>query len=493
MTGGTGPGAASQQAGEQPLNSWKEIATFFGRDQRTVRRWEKLRALPIHRIPGGQRGRVFAYPNELTNWLNSSADEEKATPVEPIPEALHPMEIVEPEIGQHETKIAEKGVASSWRRAASLLLATCLAVSVAACALWVRDYRQPSRQAADLLTPIRARQISTHNPQATELFLKGRYYWNRRTGDSLTLAVDDFSQAIALEPDYAEAYAGLADSYDLIREYTSMPDAEAYPRAIAAAEKAIALDDSLAEGHRALAFGLFYWKWDLPHAFAEYRRAIELNPKDPDAYHWYATSLFCIGRFDVALEEIEHARSLNPESPSILADRAFILFYAGHRSDSLAALRELEQAEPGFLSPPRYLARLDIAQGDYRDFLAQLDRAVRITKDPHEAAVLEAAKRGWAEGGSAKMLEAMERIQQEAVETGHSSGFEAAYICLLLGRREEAVRYLQAAYMAHDANLLGLRQTRFESDLRGVPGYERLRQKIQEYIELEPNRIGRVG
>ena len=274
----------------------------------------------------------------------------------------------------------------------------------------------------------------------------------------------------------------MADSYNLIREYTSMPDAEAYPRAIAAAEKAVALDDSLAEGHRALAYSLFFWKWDLPRAFAEYRRAIELNPKDPDTYHWYATSLLCIGRFTEALAEIEHARSLNPESPSILADRAFILFYAGNRSTAVAELRELEEAEPDFLSPPRYLARVDMALGDYPDFLNQLGRAERISRDPHEAAILQAAKRGWAEGGSERMLEAMLQIQQEA---GHSSGYEAAYTCLLLGHRQEAVRYLQAAYTAHDANVLGLRRSRFDSDLRGVPGYERLRQHIPEYVELE--------
>jgi tetratricopeptide (TPR) repeat protein len=323
----------------------------------------------------------------------------------------------------------------------------------------------------------------TPDPEAQEFYLKGRYYWNRRTGDSLNQAVDAYIQAIVHDSEYAEAYAGLADTYDLMPEYTPMPASVAYPRAIAAATKAVALDDSLPEAHRALAFGLFYWNWEIPRALAEFRRAIQLDPSDIEAHHWYSTSLSILGRFDESLAEIEKARKLSPASRSILADRALIAYAAGDRKNSIDALKEIEHAEPDFLSPPRYLASMLFQQKDYPGFISQTRRAALISNDAQEEAVAEAAGRGWKKEGERGMLEEMERTQQKFFEDGKSSGFALAYTCTFLHRKKDAVRYLQAAFAARDLYMLTIVRDPIEPALNGEPDFEQLKKQMQAYID----------
>ncbi len=486
------------------LDSWKEIAAFFGRDERTVKRWEKNRSLPVHRVPGSQRGGVFAYTHELTRWLNSApAEKESAENPEHSPQPLTLLDS-DPTIAE---TLAEpiplplprsrppRPIDTQWKGMAAAVLIIFITIAVFA----IRharsnpgDFRSVSSGAAAIApmpagNPVHAK--AAPNRQAVEFYLKGRYYWNRRTGDSLNRAVDSFTQAIVLDPSYAEAYAGLADTYDLMREYASMPESEAYPRAIAAATKAVSLDDSLAEAHRALAFGLFYWKWEIPEAIQEYQRAIQLNPKDADAHHWYATSLLSIGRSGEALAEIERARALSPASPSILADRALIIYNTGNRAEGIATLKEMEQTEPGFLSPPRYLAAVYFERGDYPDFIEQTKRASLLSRDTDEIAVADAAKRGWQSGGEHGLLEALLPVQQRMFDKGQSCGPRLAYIYLLLGRKKDAVHYLQAAFQAHDSGLFSLPHSRFATELKGDPEFEQLKLRVQSYVEGSPDRI----
>jgi tetratricopeptide (TPR) repeat protein len=260
-----------------------------------------------------------------------------------------------------------------------------------------------------------------------------------------------------------------------------VPDSVAYPRAMAAASKAVALDDSLAEGHRALAFALFFWKWDVPNALREYQKAIQLDPKNVESHHWYATTLLDLGRFNESLSEIEQARTLEPSSPAILADRGLILYSAGDQAGGIAALKEIEKSEPQFLSPPRYLATAFLSQGDYPDFLRELSRVAAISKDSQDQAIVKAARNGWSTGGKQRMLLEMQKAQQVSFEGGHSTGYELAYTCLLLGQKANAIHFLQAAFRAHDPRLFAISRDRFQADLKGDPGFEQLKLQIQNY------------
>lgn len=169
--------------------------------------------------------------------------------------------------------------------------------------------------------------------------------------------MDSFTQAIVHDPNYAQAYVGLADCYNLLREYTVMPSSEAYPRALAAAKKAVELDAQSSEAHASLAFVSFFGMWDVTTADREFRRAIELDPNNAVAHHWYATYLMCLNRYPESLAELERARELDPASKSVLADKGMLLFNAGQRREGIATLKQMEDNEPDFISPHRFLRR----------------------------------------------------------------------------------------------------------------------------------------
>jgi Tfp pilus assembly protein PilF len=146
------------------------------------------------------------------------------------------------------------------------------------------------------------------NREAEDYYLQGRFYWNKRTPESLGQAVDSFTQAIVHDPTYSDAYVGLADCYNLLREYTMMPANEAYPRALAAAKKAVELNDRSSQAHASLAFVSFNGMWDSGMADEEFRRAIDLDPNNSNAHHWYATFLLSVRRLDESLNEIDRAQ-----------------------------------------------------------------------------------------------------------------------------------------------------------------------------------------
>jgi TolB-like protein/Tfp pilus assembly protein PilF len=190
----------------------------------------------------------------------------------------------------------------------------------------------------------------TISPEAYEAYLTGRYYWNKRTADGLKRAIDQFKLAIDKDPNYAQAYTGLADSYALSGdwEYGLLSPDEAFPKAKAAATKALALDDDLAEAHTSLAFvlDLYDWNWEL--AEKEYKRALALNPSYATAHHWYAWHLIVMGRNSEALAESRKAESLDPLSPIISADLADALCVAHLCEESVQQSRKTLQMHPYF-------------------------------------------------------------------------------------------------------------------------------------------------
>jgi tetratricopeptide (TPR) repeat protein len=472
------------------IDSWKEIAAFFGKDERTVKRWEKERALPIHRMPGG-RGSVFAYTAELTGWLHSTyatkvTDEPLEGNIEVTDHEVTPPAIyvaIEPpsaaEISPVTTPVEELAQAStgSSRRIRGWIAGSIVLVVVVLLLVRVLNHSAHGKSIAA------GKAHRVPSPEAQELYLRGRYYWNRRTGDSLKEAIDAYSQAIEREPDYAAAYAGLAQCYDLLREYSNMPPAESYPRAISAATKAIQLDDTLPEAHAALAFALFFWSWEVPRALDEYRRAIQLNPNDVEAHHWYATSLLSLERYQDALREINTAQALNPTSPSIVADRALILYWAGETQRGLGTLEEMERAEPDFLSPHRYLANIFFGIGNFEGFIDETRHSGELSHNEEEIALGDAADRGWQQRGARGMFESMMAAQQSYFDAGKSSGFLLATTCAHLGRKKDAVHYLEAAYRAHDVYLFGLAGSYLEQQLKGDPEFIELEKQIRDRIE----------
>ncbi len=461
------------QTPNRRLDSWKSIATFFGRDERTVKRWERERALPVHRLPGA-RGGVYAYTNELMEWMRPRSNGSKysgsseAVP-EPEPATLPEATVAAPEESLAATASPatpslppHRRINAGWAIAAVVLLALAVIATLVA------------RRRGQVENPSSAESSGTVDPVVHDLYLKGRYYWAKRTPDDLNKAVEYFNLAIAKDPNYAPAYVGLADSYNLLREYTPMSDSEAYPRALAAARKAIELDPNDAAAHNSLAFGTFYWEWDAAAAEREYRRAIELDPNVAVAHHWYATFLMALGRLPESLREIERARQLDPASTSIVTDQAWIKYAAGQKQEGKAMLQQLAETSPEATSPHRYLGMIFFEEGDYRRALAEKRKVALLTHDADQLAIVEASEKGFAASGAKGMLESRLRAQKTIYSEGRLSPYDLAATLALLGRNEEALASLQVAYRNHDPRLIGLGNDFRFAGVHNDPAYRAL-------------------
>jgi tetratricopeptide (TPR) repeat protein len=462
--------ASNTSNGRRRLESWKEIAAFFGRTRRTVNRWEKELSLPIHRLPG-TKGRVYAYTEELSAWSAARKDTDASpwqdSTGQPGPGVLGLITAerqLSVDAGPLERISGEEERAASAGRYRSIirLLVPTIIGGVVVLLLLYRGTSHSSKMAghAASLPPqvsaSGAMLVSTRSrdPEAEQLYLKGRYYWDKRTPADLDRALDYFTQAVVHDPYYSPAYSGLADCYNLLREYTLMPSSEAYPRALAAAKKAVELDDQSSEAHASLAFVSFFGMWDIATGEQEFRRAIDLNPNNATAHHWYANALLTLHRLPEALAEIDRAQTLDPASSAILADKGNILCAAGRLDEALSLLKQMERRDPSFRSPHRYLQVVYFRKQEYPNFLSELRKDALLVHDDSALAIANAAEKGYAAAGARGMLEAMLRIQKTLYAQHSIPPTAVAWTLALLGNRDEALRYLNAAYETRDDSLL---------------------------------------
>ena len=229
----------------------------------------------------------------------------------------------------------------------------------------------------------------TANPEAYQLYLKGRFYWSKRTSESLKQAVDYFNQAIEKDPNYALAYSGLAESYTLFPNYSVALPLDSMPKAKTAALRAIELDDSLAETRVAL--GMYYanFAWNLPKAEQEFRRAIELNPNYATAHHQYGIEcLSVMGRFDEAIAEGQRGEELDPLSPIIGADIGNTLMRARRFDESIAQLNRVIALDPNFWVAYWYIGMAYHGKGQYREAVAAYRKGVTLSDNPWVKALL---------------------------------------------------------------------------------------------------------
>jgi tetratricopeptide (TPR) repeat protein len=479
------------------LDSWKEIAAYLGKVERTVKRWDVDRGMPIHRVPGGGRASVYAYTRELDEWVKSTKIQESeaalvATREDAVPgESSGAAFVAADGSAMANSRVLEASAPRSVLRR-NWLLASCglLLAGVVGAAVYSAGIRATGQRLSQALRGLFANIHAESEPgtsiavsyseksQARDLYLKGRYEWNQRTPDSLNRALDYFTQAIVHDPGYAQAYVGMADTYDLLREYSTMPDSEAYARAIVAARKAVELDDSLAEAHRALAFAEWWGKWDFVDGEKEFRRAIELNPKDPIARKWYANVLAVQGRFPEGLEENNKAQELDPTSHSILADRGLMLFNAGKKEEAIALLKEVERSAPEFLSPHYYLMIISLELRDSPSYLEEGKKTAEAENDPVLKDIIASARAGYERDGERGLLNDLYARQKEYYQAGKLWGSVLAKTCILMGKKQEALQLLEEAYNRHESNVLSCLSQPDLRTLRDEPKYKALVKKI---------------
>jgi DNA-binding winged helix-turn-helix (wHTH) protein/Tfp pilus assembly protein PilF len=315
---------------------------------------------------------------------------------------------------------------------------------------------------------------SPANREAEDFYLKGRFYWNKRTPESLNQAVEAFTQALARDPNYADAYVGLADCYNLLREFAAMPSNEAFFKAFAAAKKAVELDPQSADAHASLAFISFWGMWDARDAEKEFRRAIELDPNNAKAHHWFATFLHGMGRDQDALAEIDVARKLDPHSSAILADKGELLRGAGRYDEAVQVLTQLEAAEPDFASPHLYLRFVYFDKGDYPRFIAELRQEANLTHSAAQLSEADAAAKGFAAGGEPGLQQALLSQRLKLYEQGKISPFYVAESEARLGNSPEAIKYLTICVQSHDGFSLNVMQDKSFRSLQGNSAFEQL-------------------
>jgi hypothetical protein len=465
--------AKSDPLSGKRLDSWKEIAAFLGRAERTVKRWETKRGLPVHRVPGGPRGGVFAYTADLREWLEGPGS---GLAVESQPGLTSAQPPRGPVLVPVFAPVSELRQAAAPSRADPPLarvvawLAPLLGVAVLAVVFSVshRDTRYKNALAAP----------HQPNPEAQELYLKGEYHRTKRTPDDLNKAVDYFTQSIVKDPSYAQAYVGLADCYNLLREFSVMPPEEAYPRALAAARKAVELDDTLASAHTSLAFPIFYWNWEAAAAEREYERALELDANFVQGHHWYATFLLISARFPEALNQIELARKLDPSSTAIQADKGLILFDSGRKAESFALLKQLASTDSALATTHSYLAKIYFDRQDYANFFAESKLSAQLRHDEAGLAIANAAEKGFAAGGLDGMREAMLPLQKENVDRGTGPAYDLAATYALLGQKEEALRYLQASFDRRETGMLYLSRNPGFNGLHDDLAYQKIVEQV---------------
>jgi TolB-like protein/class 3 adenylate cyclase/Flp pilus assembly protein TadD len=317
----------------------------------------------------------------------------------------------------------------------------------------------------------------TENSEAHQLYLKGRFFWNKRTGNDLKKSIDYFNQAIAADPNYALAYAGVADAYVLLPSYTAGTPQECYPKAEAAAKKALELDDKLAEAHTSLALAIWLYDFDFSQATREFQRAIELNPNYAAAHQQYGNNtLSALGRFDEAIVEGKRAVELDPLSLIINTDLGTNYLYARRYDEAIAQLRKTLEMTPGFYYAYLYLGQALEMKGARDTAIAEYQRARALNDDP---AVLGLLAHAYAfsdnkiEAG--KILDQLVQLSKQR----YVAAYSFALVYLGLGDKEEALRWLEKSYQDRAGSDIGyIRVDPFLDPLRGDPPFEALADKI---------------
>jgi DNA-binding winged helix-turn-helix (wHTH) protein/tetratricopeptide (TPR) repeat protein len=339
-----------------------------------------------------------------------------------------------------------------------------------------------SDQIIGLLSPELAgeqrRRSAEHSPlriDAYHAYLKGVYFLNKRNANGFGKAVESFERAIAIDPSYAMAYAGLADAYNLLVSYGVLSPKRAIPKAKVAVLKALELDDSLAQAHTSLA-RLKVREWNWPDAEKEFRRAVELDPNYSNAHLWYSTFLRVMYRLDEAWREITLARELDPVSPSIEASIGALFYFAGRYDEAIEQLVETIEMDPQFAFTHFLLGMVYAVKRAYAGAIKQYEEARTLWGKSWETSAY--LGHIWAlRGNRAKALKATERLKLVSAE-GHESRYHIALIYTALGEKDEAFGWLETAWQEREESLALLKIDPMLDELREDPRFISLLQRV---------------
>jgi tetratricopeptide (TPR) repeat protein len=315
----------------------------------------------------------------------------------------------------------------------------------------------------------------TTNPEAYQFYLRGRFYLATRTADGIKLAIDQFQQAIEHDPNYALGYVGLADGYALQEEYAGIPASETLPKARAAADRALQIDDSLAEVLTSSAF-IYQRLWRWPEAEEGSKRAINANPNYPTAHHWLSIYLMTRGRFDDALREIKRAQELDPLSPIINSNVANLYLLKNDLVQATAECNKAIDLDPNFAPLHSILGFLYLKQRRYDDAIAEFDKAVEVSK----RASPFLGELGYCYGVANKRSEALQIAKEleEKYARHEAAGYHVAGVYVGLDYKDQAFAWLEKDFQKHSGYLPNITWRFNFENLRGDPRYTDLLRRM---------------
>jgi len=360
--------------------------------------------------------------------------------------------------------------------------------------LWARSYdrelrdvlRLQSTVAHDIAEEIQGKVMSPQlesastrehvvRPEAYEDYLKGRYFWNKRTPEALARSIDYFGQAISKDPDFAAAYAGLADTYSVLGSDV-LPAAVARSKARDAANKAVALDPTIAEGHTELALVEFYYDWNWKQSEREFQRAIELNPNYATAHQWYSYYLVAMGRFPEAFREARQAEQIDPLSLSINTTLVGRYRDLHQYSQALEQARRVLEMDPNFVPAHIAMGAVYEAQGDWPVAIEEYQKAAELSQGSTPA--LASLSYAYARSGNRAAAQASAERMQQLSKEHYVSSFDMATVYAGLGERDKALRCLEKAAGERESQLPFLDVTRRFDPLRTDQRFQDLLRRV---------------
>jgi serine/threonine protein kinase/Tfp pilus assembly protein PilF len=315
----------------------------------------------------------------------------------------------------------------------------------------------------------------TENAEAYQLYLRGRYFWNKRTPEGVKQGLAYFQQAIEKDPGYALAYAGVADSYAVgSGAFLGLTGSDVRPKAKAAALKALELDDSLAEPRTTLADNYLYDEWNFTKADQEFRRAIAANPNYSTAHQWYAQCLYSVGRFDEAIAEAKRAQELDPLSPAISGEVAAALYYARRYDEAIEQSKKTLQMDPNYGLAHWNLAEVYVQKKMYTEAAAEWQTMMTKWGDAALASSLEEAYR--VSGFQGLLQSLIDKWPKDLLASERA--YDIAELLVILGKKNEAVSWLQQAFTERESVMVYLKSEPVFDPLRSDPGFQAIVKKM---------------
>ncbi|HKD80003.1 MAG TPA: tetratricopeptide repeat protein [Candidatus Angelobacter sp.] len=360
--------------------------------------------------------------------------------------------------------------------------------------LWAHSYERPEHDtlqlqselantvAGEVRIDLSPRQLQRPgaqrppSPDAYDAFVQGRYHANKWSRPELHVAVGYFQKAVEKDPEFARAYAGLADAYAQLTSMRESSPAKTIPKAKDALLKALALDDSLAEAHTSLGWTMDVFDWDWAGAEKEYRRALELNPNDAGAHHRYALHLADMGNFPEALAQIEQARRLDPISPVMMTSTGWILLRARLPDPALLECQKALELDPGFVRGHLCMGEVYEQKGEFQKAADKfLDARVAAGENPE---LMARFRQTIAQSGYKGYFRARLAQRRQEAKKGYVSPYDFADVYIRLGNKEEALKWLELAYADRSSYLANVQiEPRFDF-LRPDPRFQELVRRV---------------